>query len=135
MLVVMTGKWFNLAAALLLVVAAAPANAAKYEGLTATIDKPIAAVQQAANNALAVVGVELKTTEATFLEGVRKRKVGAFVGSGGEVISVTLVDKGGTQTEVTIRTKKTFVGRAGQKVWDQPVLDEINKAFAPAAAQ
>jgi hypothetical protein len=119
----------------LLALSAMPAYA-DYQGLTATIQQPIAAVKTAASNALTVVGVDIKKDEATYVEGPRKRKIGAFVGSGGEVVSVALTDKGGTATEITIRTKKTFVGRAGQKVWDQTVLDEINKAFsAPPAAE
>jgi hypothetical protein len=57
------------------------------------------------------------------------------VGSGGETVSVTLTPAGDGKVSINIRTKKSFVGMAGQKNWDQPVLDEMLKSLAaPAAA-
>jgi len=41
---------------------------------------------------------------------------------------MTSLDAG--KTEITVKTAKTFLGMAGQKNWDQPVIDEINKILA-----
>lgn len=110
--------------------------AEKYDGVTVTFEKPIAEVQKAAVDALTTVGATPSKQEPNFVEGKRKNKVGLMVGSGGEVLSVALnsVEEGKTQAKV--RTTKTFVGRAGQKVWDQQVLEEMAKVLgvsAPAA--
>lgn len=118
-----------------MLIAAAPAALAeKYDGLTMTFDQPPEAVQKAAVDALTVVGVEIKKQEPLFVEGKRKNKVGMFVGSGGEVLSVALTPVDGGKTQAKIRTTKTFVGRAGQKVWDQPIADEMTKALSGGAA-
>jgi len=107
---------------------------AEDKGVQATLDATPEAVHKAAADALTVIGCEIKKDEPTHLEGVRTRKVGAFVGSGGETVSVSLVAQAEGKTNVDIRTKKTFVGGAGQKNWDQPVLDEIRKSLSPTAA-
>jgi hypothetical protein len=120
--------------AAMLIAAAPAALAEKYDGLTVTFDHPAEAVQKAAIDALTVVGVELKKQEPLFLEGKRKNKVGLFVGSGGEVLSVALTPVDGSKTQAKIRTTKTFVGRAGQKVWDQPIADEMTKSLSSGAA-
>jgi hypothetical protein len=93
----------------------------------------VAEVHKAAVDALTAVGVEIRKDEANLLEGKRKNKMGAFVGSGGEVLSVALTSIDGGKTEAKIRTTKTFVGRAGQKVWDQQVADEMAKSLGAAA--
>jgi hypothetical protein len=111
------------------------ALAEKYEGVTVTIAAAVERVQKAAADALTVLGVEIKKNEPGYLEGPRSRKFGAFVGSGGEVLSVKITDKGSGNAEVTVRTTKTFMGRAGQKVWDQQMIDEINKSLAANPAK
>ena len=62
----------------------------KYDGMVVTFDKPAAEVHKAAVDALTVVGVEIKKDEANVVEGKRKNKMGAFVGSGGEILTVSL---------------------------------------------
>jgi len=131
---------FSLLTMILLVAATPVALADKYDGMTVTFDKPLAAVQKAAVDALTVVGVDVKKQEPNYVEGKRGHKVGVFVGSGGEVLSVALTAVGPDKTEAKVRTTKTFVGRMGQKVWDQDVVNEMAKALgvsppaAPAAA-
>jgi hypothetical protein len=121
--------------AAMLIAAAPAALAEKYDGMTVTFDHPPEVVQKAAIDALTVVGVEIKKQEPLLVEGKRKNKMGLMVGSGGEVLSVSLTPLDGGKTEAKIRTTKTFVGRAGQKVWDQPVAEEMTKALgAPPAA-
>jgi hypothetical protein len=109
--------------------------AAADDGVQATLDHPIQVAQKAAVNALTVIGCTIKKEDPTYVEGKREHKVGVFVGSGGETVSVTLTAAGDGKVSVNIRTKKSFVGMAGQKNWDQPVLDEMLKSLsAPAAA-
>jgi hypothetical protein len=103
------------------------------KGVQATLDQPISSVHKAAIDALTVIGCTIKKEEAAYIEGKRERKIGAFVGSGGETVSVTLSDAGAGKVGVDIRTAKTFVGGAGQKNWDQPVLDEMTKVLASSA--
>ena len=103
-------------------------------GVQATLDAAPAAVHKAAADALAVIGCEIKKDEPNLVEGVRTRKVGVFVGSGGETVVVSIAVQAEGKTNVDIRTKRTFVGGAGQKNWDQPVLDEIRKSLSSTAA-
>jgi hypothetical protein len=107
---------------------------AEDKGVQATLDATPEATHKAAADALAVIGCEIKKDDPTHLEGVRKHKIGAFVGSGGETVSVSITTQAEGKTNVDIRTKRTFVGGAGQKNWDQPVLDEIRKSLASTAA-
>jgi hypothetical protein len=120
--------------AIVLMFAAATASAEKYDGVTVTFDKPAEEVHKAAVDALTVVGVEIKKDEPLFVEGKRKNKMGAFVGSGGEVLSVALTSVEAGKTQAKVRTTKTMLGRAGQKVWDQQVIDEMNKTLGTSAA-
>ena len=138
-----TGRLMAAGLALLFVTAPPVALAEKYDGVTVTFDKPMAEVQKAAVDALTTVGVDLKKQEPNLVEGKRKNKVGLMVGSGGEILSVSLTEVEAGKTSAKVRTTKTFVGRAGQKVWDQQVLEEMSKvlgvsppvAAAAAAAQ
>jgi hypothetical protein len=100
---------------------------AEDKGVQSTVSYPLEAVKKAAADALTVIGCTIKKDESAYVEGVRTRKVGVFVGSGGETVSVALSPAADGKTSVDIRTKKTFVGGAGQKNWDQAVLDEIMK--------
>ena len=105
------------------------------DGVQATLDHPVEVAQKAAVNALTVIGCTIEKEDPTYVEGKREHKVGVFVGSGGETVSVTLTPAGEGKVSINIRTKKSFVGMAGQKNWDQPVLDEMLKSLAaPAAA-
>jgi alkylation response protein AidB-like acyl-CoA dehydrogenase len=131
------GRLIAAGLALLFMTAAPLALAEKYDGVTVTFDKPIAEVQKAAVDALTTVGVTLNKQEANLVEGKRKNKVGFMVGSGGEILSVALTEVEAGKTSAKVRTTKTFVGRAGQKVWDQQVLDEMSKVLGvsnPAGA-
>ena len=104
---------------------------AKDAKTTATFPHPIAKVQQAAVDALTVTGFDIKKQEPTYVEGTRPRKMGLFVGSGGETVGVWLTALSPEQTEVKVDTAKTFVGGAGQKSWDKQVLEEMTKSLAP----
>jgi hypothetical protein len=83
--------------------------------------KPLAAAHQSALQALAAVGANVTVNEAAYLEGKRPHKMGVMVGSGGETIKITLTAQG-QQTHVSVATKKSILGIAGQKNWDAQVL-------------
>lgn len=92
----------------------------------AEFSKPMAKVKEASLNALVVLGCEIKKDLPNYVEGKRVRKVGAFVGSGGETLRVWLSEAGG-KTSIKVSTDKTFVGGAGQKNWDKELVEEITK--------
>lgn len=93
-------------------------------------EQPIAKAQQAAVDALAVVGCDIKKQEPTYVEGRRPNKMGLFVGSGGETVKVWLEALEPQKTSVKVKTEKSFVGVAGQKNWDKQVLDEMAKGLS-----
>lgn len=103
------------------------------KGVQGTFDQPMAAVHKAAVDALTVIGCTIKKEDPAYIEGKRDRKVGVFVGSGGETVSVTLSDAAAGKVGVDVRTARTFVGGAGQKNWDQSVLDEMTKQLSTPA--
>lgn len=92
-------------------------------------DQAIAKTQQAAVDALAVIGCKIKKQEPTYVEGHRRNKMGLFVGSGGETVKVLLEALEPQKTGVKVTTEKSFVGMAGQKNWDKEVLDEMTKVL------
>jgi hypothetical protein len=95
----------------------------------AVFNQPQAQVQKAAADALVVTGFDLKKQEAAYVEGYRPRKVGVFVGSGGETVGIWLTALAPDKTEVKLVTAKTMVGRAGQKSWDAEVLAAMTKTL------
>lgn len=82
-------------------------------------------VQQAAVNALAVIGCDIVKQDPTYVEGHRPNKVGFFVGSGGETVRVWLEALDPQKTNMKVKTAKSFVGMAGQKNWDKQAVKEI----------
>jgi hypothetical protein len=106
------------------------ANDAKVSGV---FDQPVEQVQKAAVDALVVTGFKVNKEQSGYVEGFRPRKVGLFVGSGGETVGVWLMALGPDRTEVRVKTAKSFAGRAGQKNWDDEVLAELSKSLTAAA--
>ena len=95
--------------------------------VSAVFQQPIEKAQKAAVDALTLTGLAVKKQEPTYVEGTRPRKIGVFVGSGGETVGVWLTAQSVDRTEVKVKTAKTFVGGAGQKNWDAEVMAEITK--------
>ena len=89
-----------------------------------TIAFPMGQVLDAAKQALATYGCDIKKETADTLECTRDRHIGAFVGSGGEKITVHLSEKG-KETRVEVKTGKGFVGRLGKKNWSTPVFEDM----------
>jgi hypothetical protein len=83
---------------------------------------------EAAKQALATYGCNIKKERADYLECTRDRHVGVMVGSGGEKVTVKLSAKG-SETRVEIKTGKGFVGRVGKKNWSTPIFDEMMKTL------
>ncbi len=95
----------------------------------AVFAQPIAKAQQAAVDSIVVLGFDVKKSEPGYVEGARPHKVGLFVGSGGETIGIWLEAVSAEATRVEVDTARSFVGIAGQKVWDEEVLAEMEKAL------
>ena len=68
-----------------------------------TVAYPMAKVLEAAKQALNTYGCDVKKEKPDYLECTRDRHVGAFVGSGGEKVTVQLSVKG-SETRVEIKT-------------------------------
>jgi hypothetical protein len=94
-------------------------------------DKPEAAVQKAAVDALVANGFEIKTTQADYVGGSRPHKMGAVVGSGGESAGVWLTPMGADKTAVKVDTAKSTLGYLGQKSWNTEILAEMDKSVGP----
>ena len=90
-------------------------------------NQPMDKVQTAAINAATVLGFEIKKQQPDYIEGVRPRKLGLAVGSGGEKVEVWLTTSGDGKIGVKVRTGKTLLGYAGQRNWDDEMLAEMRK--------
>jgi hypothetical protein len=88
--------------------------AAADDGVQATLDHPIEAAQKAAVNALAVIGCTIKKEDPTYVEGKREHKVGVFVGSGGETVSVTLTPAGDGKVSTTFEPRRALWAWLGE---------------------
>lgn len=91
--------------------------------------QPIERVQKAVVDALVVTGFDVTKQEPTYVEGFRPRKVGFFVGSGGETVGVWLTEEGPNKTAVKVDTAKSLVGIVGQKTWDAEIFNEMSKSL------
>lgn len=83
--------------------------------------------RKAAVDALVVLGFDIKKQAAAYVEGFRPRKVGFFVGSGGETVGIWLESLENDSTRVIVKTAKSFVGIVGQKNWDEEIIKEMEK--------
>ena len=97
----------------------------------AVFQKPFGDVQQAAVNALIVIGCDIRMQEPTYVEGHRPQIWRALVPSGNETVRVWLQSLAPDQTQVTVKTLISFVGAGTQKKWDKEVLAEMTKSLAP----
>lgn len=77
--------------------------------------------------ALTAQGFEITRNEPLYVECFRPRKVGMFVGSGGETAGVWPNSVSAEQTSVRVDTAKSTVGYLGQKDWTQEILSDIRR--------
>jgi len=89
--------------------------------------KPADVVQKAAVDALVVTGFDVKKSDPLYVEGFRPRKVGLFVGSGGETVGIWLESLETSKTRVRVSTAKSLAGVVGQKNWDAEIRAEMEK--------
>jgi hypothetical protein len=94
--------------------------------------QPLEKTRQGAVDALVVLGFDLKKQDPAYIEGFRPRKIGLFVGSGGETVGVWLEPVGDQQTRVRVDTAKSLAGIVGQKNWDAEVLAQMEKTLGKA---
>jgi hypothetical protein len=93
-----------------------------------TVAYPMAKVLDAAKQAVLVYGCDVKKEKPDSFECTRDRHIGAFVGSGGEKVTVQLSQQG-SETRVRIKTGKGFAGRLGKKNWSTPIFNEMVKTL------
>ena len=105
------------------------ATPARQEAQGVMFPKPNDVVQKAAIDALVVTGFDVQKSEPLYVEGFRPRKIGLFVGSGGETVGIWLEPVGATGTKVRVDTAKSFVGIVGQKNWDEAILEAMEKSL------
>jgi len=92
-------------------------------------EQPIVQVQKAAVDALVVTGFDVAKQELTYVEGFRPRKIGLFVGSGGETVGIWLTEQGPNQTAVKVDTTRSLLGIVGQKIWNTDIINEMTKSL------
>lgn len=102
----------------------------KTKGLAKSFKASPEAVKKATIAAMQKNGFLLKDMSGMSIEGKRSNKIGLMVGSGGEKMYADIKEMADGMTEVRVRTKKTFVGIAGQKNWDDEVMDMISEALS-----
>ncbi len=127
-------RWFVAAALALAACSSTPTRPTADANKAVKFAQPVAKVHQVAVDSLVVLGFDVKVDKPDYVEGSRPRKVGLFVGSGGETVGVWLAPIGDAATRVEVDTARSFVGIAGQKVWDDEVLNEMEKALGKREA-
>jgi hypothetical protein len=90
---------------------------------------PMNQVLEAAKLAMATYGCDIKKEKPDSVECTRSRRMGVFMGSGGEKVTVRVTSKG-AETQVVVKTGKGFVGRLAKKNWSTPIFNEILKNLA-----
>lgn len=90
----------------------------------------VSEVRRAAEDALVAAGFEVQNRQALYVDGERPRRVGVFIGSGGERAGIWLEAIEEDRTRIRVRTARTFVGGAGQRNWDDVLLSEIDRSLA-----
>jgi len=98
-------------------------------GSSTVFGKPSAVVQKAAVDSLVVTGFEIQKTEPLYVQGFRPHRVGVVVGSGGETVGVWLERLGDSRTGVRVDTARSMLGLAGQRVWNEDILNEMSKTL------
>jgi len=101
----------------------------KQKVMEVQFEASLADAHAAAMSAMKLHGFTIKASEATKLEGSHPRNFGAVVGSGGEKLTIWLTSEGEALTSVKVKTKRTMLGRVGQKRWTAPVMAAIERAL------
>jgi hypothetical protein len=86
--------------------------------------KPVADVQQAAVNALVILGIDVTRNELLHVGGYRRWRMGWGRSTGGETLGIQLEPLAPSRTRVRI---DTVYGGGGQTDWTGPVLREMTR--------
>ena len=121
---------FSVVLLLVVALAGSAATPTKPEAEGVIFQKPADVVQKAAVDALVVMGFDVKKSDPLYVEGVRPRKVGLLVGSGGETVGIWLEPLEASKTRVRVSTAKSLVGVVGQKNWDAEIRAEMEKSLS-----
>lgn len=121
--------WMSVPVALLLAAGCA-ATPVKPEAEGVVFAQPADVVAKAAVDALVVHGFDVEKKEPFYIEGFRPRKIGFFVGSGGETLGIWLQPLEPSKTRVQVKTALSVVGIVGQRDWDEEILAEMKKVLA-----
>src|SRR5262245_50935206 len=119
----------TLAAPIVLLMVGCASTPSRPEGSGTLFKAPPDAVKKAAVVGLVTTGFEITKEDAGYVEGFRPRKMGMFVGSGGETAGVWIVPVDSTTSRVHVDTARSFLGVAGQKNWDSEILVELTKVL------
>lgn len=92
------------------------------------VNQNLNAAKNNALDAIAVFGFVVMQENDRFIKGNRPNKMGLLVGSGGEIVTITLDPIEENKTNVHVNTKITFVGMVGQKNWNNEIKAEMLKA-------
>ena len=101
----------------------------KKKGVAKVFSASLDDTRKAAVSGLKKNGFLIKDDSGNTITGERPNRIGLLIGSGGEKISVELKTLGDMSTEARVKTKKTFVGYAGQKNWDDEVIAAMTSAL------
>ena len=99
---------------------------------TTTVNKPIAAVENAAVQALATAGFDVQTRRSQYIEGYRPRRWGFTSGSGGETVGIWLDPESDNRTRIGVNTGRTSFGATGQRDWSSDIMRRILKELGPS---
>ena len=94
-----------------------------------TFEQPVLEVRKAAIGAFVVLGFDIKKEEEFYIEGSRPRKSGLFTSSGGETVGIWLDTVKEDGTRVTVSTARSLYGIAGQKIWDNDIIAEMENSL------
>lgn len=98
----------------------------KVKGITFATMHDVDTTRSAIVSALKLNGFNVDATDkGLVITAARPHKMGLIAGSGGEKITVKMSETSPTETQVHIRTKKTLLGYAVQKNWDDEVAGAI----------
>jgi hypothetical protein len=114
-------QWMFVSIALLLAAGCA-ATPVMPEGEGVVFAQPADVIAKAAVDALVVHGFDIEKKEPLYIEGFRPRKIGFFVGSGGETVGIWLQPLEPSRTRVQVKTALSLVGIVGQRDWDAEIL-------------
>jgi hypothetical protein len=97
--------------------------------VTGSFPFPLDRVQRAAVDAVVMNGFDVQKEQPTCVEGHRPHKIGLFLGSGGETVTISLRPHEPSGTDVTVETTMSLLGIVGQRSWSADVFDQMRESL------